>query len=156
MRHQDDLEAYWGIDHKGGDSLKDSKLRIELSATLSWPKYATYKEDYLLRNKAKWSRFNGSRPIFWDMTNVSAVQYSSTSLQHVTHSDYYGENFWKGGVGIQLCGWLLVGLLWGGGVSDSDYNNNEGYLDDQTKFAEKDRVGEDEKLIPFTSILDKG
>ena len=41
-------------------------------------------------------------------------------------------------------------------MSDSDYNNNEGYLDDQTKFSEKDRVGEDEKLIPFTNGLDKG
>ena len=41
-------------------------------------------------------------------------------------------------------------------MSDSDYSNNEGYLEDQTKFAEKDRVGEDEKLIPFTNGLDKG
>ena len=47
-------------------------------------------------------------------------------------------------------------MLWGVGVSDFDYNNNEGYLEDQTNFAEKDRVGEDEKLIPFTNGLDKG
>lgn len=77
-----------GIKHKCGNSLKDSKLRIELSAMLSWPKYATYKEDYSLCNQTKWSRFNGSRPIFWDMTNDSAVQFSSASLQRVTYSDY--------------------------------------------------------------------
>jgi len=49
-----------------------------------------------------------------------------------------------------------VALLWGGGVSDSDYNNKEGYLQEQTGFAENDRVGEDGKLIPFTNGLDKG
>ena len=90
------------------------------------------------------------------MIYVSAVLFSSASLQRATYSDYYGESCWKGGVGVQFCGWLLLGLLWGGGVSDSDYNNNKGYLEDQTKFSEKDRVGEDEKLIPFTNILDKG
>ena len=90
------------------------------------------------------------------MTNLSAVQFSSASLQRATYSDYYGESCWKGGVGVQFCGWLLLGLLWGGGVSDSDYNNNKGYLEGQTKFAEMDRVGEDEKLILSTNGLEKG
>ena len=66
----------------------------------------------------------------------------------------YNENCWKGDVGIQLCGWLVVGLPWGGGVSDSDYNNNEGYLKGQINFAEEDKV--DGRYIPFTNGLDKG
>ena len=49
-----------------------------------------------------------------------------------------------------------MALLWGGGVSDSDYNNKEGYLQERTEFAENDRVGKDGKLIPFTNGLDKG
>ena len=44
----------------------------------------------------------------------------------------------KGSVSIMHCGWLVVGLLWGGGVSDSEYNRKEGYLEAQDRFAEID------------------
>lgn len=125
-----------------------------MASLLSWPKFASYEEDLALRDNTKWSRYNGTRPIFWDMTNVSAVQFSNSDLQRATYSDYYGENCWKGGVGIQLCGWTLVGLLWGGGVSDSEYNSSEGYLQSQITFAENDLV--EGKLITFTNGLDKG
>ena len=73
LRRQEDLHAYWGINHECMNNLKDSKLRIELGALLSWPKYATYEEDLELRDEMKWSRFNGTQPIFWDITNVMAV-----------------------------------------------------------------------------------
>ncbi len=88
------------------------------------------------------------------MTNIFAVQFSDANLQTATFSEYYGKNCWKGGVGIQLCSWILVGLLCRGGVSDLEYNSNEGYLQSQITFAEKDQV--DGKLIPFTNGLDKG
>ena len=39
-------------------------------------------------------------------------------------------------------------------MSDSDYNNKEGYLNRQIEFAEADLV--DGKVIPFTNGLDKG
>ena len=53
-----------------------------------------------------------------------------------------------------LCGWLLVALLWGGGVTDSKYNKKEGYLQEQDKFVEDDLV--DGKKKPFANILDRG
>ena len=153
MHRQEDYTAYWGLNRNQMNAVKDSKLSLELASLLSWPMFASYEEDLALRDNTKWSRYNGTRPIFWDMTNVSAVQFSNSDLQRATHSDYYGENCWKGGVGVQLCGWLLVGLLWGGGVSDSEYNSNKGYLQSQITFAENDQV--EGKLIPFTNGLDK-
>ena len=43
---------------------------------------------------------------------------------------------------------------WGGGVSDSDYNNNSGYLEEQIRFQESDYV--DGLIIKFLNILDRG
>ena len=154
MQRQQDFEATWHINHHEMNDVKDDKLTIELGALLSWPQYASFKEDQYLRDNDKWSRYNGTRPVFWDMTNVPTIRFSDANLQRATFSEYYGMNCWKGGIGIQLCGWIRVGLLWGGGVSDSEYNNLEGYLNDQTTFAENDRV--DGKVIPFTNGLDKG
>ena len=72
----------------------------------------------------------------WDMTNVSAVKFEAAELQRATFSEYYSENCFKGGVGIQLCGWLVAWDLWGGGVSDTDYNALAGYLEVQQRFQE--------------------
>jgi hypothetical protein len=154
MQRSCDYKAYWGINSDYLCLIKDSKNQIELSALLSWPKYASFDEDQSLRDNTKWSRYNGTRPVFWDMTNVSAFAFSDANLQRASFSDYYGENCWKGGVGIQLCGWMRVGLLWGGGVSDSEYNSSEGYLSDQISFAENDRVNG--RVVPFINGLDKG
>ena len=48
--------------------------------------------------------------------------------------------------------------LWPGGVSDSDFNQREGYLEEQRLFQEKDKVFVDgqETVIPFLDIYDKG
>ena len=48
--------------------------------------------------------------------------------------------------------------LWGGGVSDSDYNNNAGYLKDQQEYQETDLVddGKDGTVVKFHNILDRG
>jgi hypothetical protein len=40
----------------------------------------------------------------------------------------------------QLCGWLGTGDLWVGAVSDTHYNEGEGYLERQEEFADKDLV----------------
>ena len=101
-----------------------------MAALCSWPRFASYDEDLKLRDESKWDRYNGYRPIMWDMTNVSAFAFSDASLQRATYSDYYGENCFKGGIFCQLCGWLGNEDLCGGRVSDSDYNNNVGYLKD--------------------------
>ena len=87
---------------------KLTKIRASSMAALrSWTHFASYNEDLKLHDESKWGRYNGYRPIIWDMTNVSAFAFSDASLQRATYSDYYGENCFKGGVFCQLCGWLV-------------------------------------------------
>ena len=90
----------------------------------------------------------------WDMTNIEAYAFSDPDLQRLTYSKYYAMNCFKGGVFTQLCGWIGVGDLWLGAVSDSDYNRREGYLLRQKLFAESELVGG--LYIAFTNIYDKG
>ena len=89
-RRQIDIENAWGIDHQQLNDVKDCKAALELAALLSWPRYASYDEDYSLRerhNTGNWKRYDGYRPIQWDNTNVSAVQFSDASLQRATYTD---------------------------------------------------------------------
>ena len=69
-----DLEHMW--DMKGYrnkmNMIKDSQLAIGMAALLSWPRFATYKEDEVLRNNKKWESHNGYWQVLWDMTNISA------------------------------------------------------------------------------------
>jgi hypothetical protein len=44
--------------------------------------------------------------------------------------------------------------LWGGNVSDSNYNEMAGYLDEQWTFQTEDLV--DGEVVPFTNVYDKG
>ena len=50
------LEHVWDL--KGNrttlNTIKDFKLAINISALLSWSRFATYKEDEALRDKKKW------------------------------------------------------------------------------------------------------
>ena len=148
-----DFEAVWKQCPSELYAVIDSKLAIVAGALQSWPMFPSFEEDHALR-KNKWQHYNGSRAIFWDMTNVSGYQPSDARAQRMTYSEYYGENCLKAGIGIMLCGWLLVAALWGGGVSDTDYNQREGYLDKQDKFAQKDLV--DGEVVTFLNILDRG
>jgi len=122
--------------HQQINDVKDHKFALEMSAMESWPRFASFDEDSSLRKKDKWSRYDGYRPIMWDMTNITTPVFSDASLQRVTYSEYYAENCFKAGIFCQLCGWLGNGNLWGGGVSDSDYNENAGYLKDQEEFQQ--------------------
>ena len=153
-RQHEDMVAYSGIDLHAINKIKDRLLAVERAALDSWSKYVSHAEDLALRNQIKWSRYSNVRAIFHDSTNVPAVQYSDAAAQRMTYSEYYGMCCMKGGVSIMLCGWLLVGLLWGGGVSDSQYNKKEGYLEAQAKFVETDLV--DGKKLTFVNILDRG
>ena len=104
-----DLEKQWGFKGMGIIMrIIDCKLDLELAALLSWPKFATLEEDERLRKKNKWSRYDGQRVIMWDMTNISAVKFEDAALQRGTYSEYYCENCFKGGVGMQLCGFLIA------------------------------------------------
>ena len=120
----------------------------------SWPRFASYEEDTLLRKRSKWGKYDGKRPIMWNMTNVSAFAFTDAALQRATYSHYYGENCFKGGIFAQLCGWLGNEDLWGGAVGDSDYHNDAGYLEEQRRFQESDLV--DGEVIQFLNLLDRG
>ena len=142
-----DLEREWGLEGNRPtvNAIKDCKLAIEMAALQSWPRFATYEEDAALKKKGKWSQYDGQRVIMWDMTNVLVVKFEAAALQQATFSEYYSENCFKGGVGIQLCEWLIAWDLWGGGVSDTDYNARAGYLAVQQQFQEWDLVFDAEK-----------
>jgi hypothetical protein len=91
----------------------------------------------------------------WDDTNIPFCYKPSTALnQRITYSAYYGMNCAKGGVFIQLCGWLGVEELWVGNVSDTHYMEKTPILKQQHEFAKIDLVNG--CYIPFTNILDKG
>jgi hypothetical protein len=94
----------------------------------------------------------------WDMTNVSAYQFTDSNLQRLTYSDYYGECCFKGGVFTQLMGWQGVADLWTGRITDTDYTKREGYLRRQREFQERDKVEKDgvETVLPFLNVHDKG
>ena len=91
--------------------------------------------------------------IFWDNTNVN-MRYKPTeaSLNRRTYSSYYGGNVAKGGVFVQLCGWLGTHSLWVEAVSDTKYLSESGILEMQEEFVETDLTSD----LPFTNIVDKG
>ena len=72
----------------------------------------------------------------------------------ITYSKYYAGNCFKAAIGIQLAGWIITYYMWGGNVSDTDYNKRAGYLDEQANFQNRDKV--EDKLVPFTNVYDKG
>ena len=136
-------------------SIIDQKLDLALACRKSWPAYASFEEDKLLR-KEKWdNKYPNMRVVMWDDTNIPfTFKPSSAQLQKITYSSYYAMNCAKGGVFLQLCGWMGVEELWVGATSDSHYMENTEILKRQKAFAENDKSGGDD--IPFTIILDKG
>ena len=96
------------------------------------------------------------RPIFWDMTSVVCPKPSNAELQRLTWSSYYGSNCFKGGIGLQLCGWIVTHDMWTGCVSDTKYQEESGIFKMQEEFAKTDPVGPDGENLPFTNIFDKG
>mmetsp|Transcript_55395 Transcript_55395/g.117760 ORF Transcript_55395/g.117760 Transcript_55395/m.117760 type:complete len:106 (-) Transcript_55395:496-813(-) len=79
-----DLEAEWGINRCFLVNVKDCKAALEMAALNSWPRFASYAEDMDLRKQSKWGRYDGYRPVMWDMTNISAQAFSDASLQRTT------------------------------------------------------------------------
>jgi hypothetical protein len=135
------------------------KLHLERRIHVLWPKFVSYQEDCLLR-KPKWELKYGERNgvktriIMWDMTGIRSYQFGGAKVQRDTYSKYYAGNCFKGGIFTQLCGWIGVHELWGGNVSDSNYNEKAGYLDEQWAFQNVDLV--DGSVVPFTNVYDKG
>ncbi len=71
----------------------------------------------------------------WDMINIEVFSFSDANIQRLTYSKHYKQNCFKGGVFIQLLGWIGVGELWPGAVSDSDYNRSEGLSGEPDEFC---------------------
>jgi hypothetical protein len=114
-------------------------------------------EDEMLRNP-KWNdQYKGHRVVFWDNTNLDIKgKPSDAEIQAKTFSSYYNGNVAKGGVFLQLCGWQGAYELWMGAVSDTDYMNRSGLLNDQQDFTKKEHEKLCTDVIPFFNILDKG
>jgi hypothetical protein len=151
---QQDMEVAWGIEKKLITQVKDCKAALEMAMLQSWPTFASFEEDKELRNPQKWAKYDKYRVIQWDMTNVPAPKFGAASLYRATYNQYYGENCGKPGIGIQLCGWILLWKLWTGAVEDGTYHSKAGYIAAQKKFQEADLV--DGKVIKFHNILDRG
>ena len=164
------FEMMWGKTHTRVEDLVDMyrvesfkhyyaiiehKLDLVLCCRQSWPTYASFEEDKLLR-KEKWNeKYGETRPVMWDDTNIPfSYQPTNSHNQKITYSSYYAMNCAKGGVFLQLCGWMGVEELWVGATSDSFYMERTNILKRQKEFAESDLV--DGKYVPFLIILDKG
>ena len=94
-----------------------SKLRMILHARKMWPKYASLSEDELLRDE-KWnSKYKGKSLVFWDTTGLKLHTPSNAMLQRLMYSAYYAGNVARGGIFVQLCGWLGTHELYPGAMS---------------------------------------
>ena len=132
-----------------------SKLKIANRARDSWPRYASFEEDFALM-KDKWKKeYKDVRIVMWDDTNVNLTyKPSAADDQRLTYSQYYAGNCAKGGVFLQLCGWTGVEHLWVGATSDTHYQEHTQIFEKQRDFAAKDLVNG--KVIPFTNMVNKG
>lgn len=112
------------------------KKALILKCRSQWPMFVSQEEDEALRNDHWNCTYKGRRVVFWDNTNVD-MRYKPTdaSLNRRTFSSYYGGNVAKGGVFLQLCGWLGVYALWVGAVSDTKYLSESGILEMQQDFV---------------------
>jgi hypothetical protein len=70
----------------------------------------------------------------------------------LTFSSYYGGNVAKAGVFLQLCGWLGGFEPGTGAISDMDYFERGGILEEQEEFQKWDTSS----LLAFINMLDKG
>ena len=150
-----DAAAMYKADESTVKLVFEHKIKMAKECRARWPRYVTYEEDHALAKK-KWSdKFAGKRMVMWDDTNVNfTYQPSGASEQRLTYSQYYAGNCAKGGVFLQLCGWMGVESLWVGATSDSHYQEKTKIFERQDDFAKKDLV--DGKVVPFTNMLDKG
>ena len=94
------------------------------------------------------------------MTNILAYQFENLDTQRATYSNYYGTWYFEGeGVGVQLCGWIVIADLWVGAVSDTDYNKKAGYLKEQQKLQENDLVFDNrdalDRLVVFLILYNR-
>jgi len=132
-----------------------SKLMLVIAARKRWPMYATHEEDNLFHN-AKWSTdFGNTRVIMHNNTNIGLPTASDGDQQRSLFSEYYGECCAKGGVCIQLCGWIRATHLVTGHACDKKTTELTQILPQQQQFQEYDKQNNN-TVLPFLLVLDKG
>ena len=87
-----------------------------------------------------------------DNTNITLVTPSDADKQRSLRSEYYAECCAKGGVSIQMCGWIRALHLFTGGIDDSKYIERSEILKQQQLFQEGDESSNNQ----FINIFDKG
>jgi len=134
--------------------LKDKRQKV-MRAREAWPTFLSHEEDKALRAEKWGENYGDKRVVMHDNTSAPATGSSDASTNRAMHSNYYGGPVAKGGVWCQLSGWIGSSNLWTGAVSDTQYLEECGILEEQRLYAEMDTAsGED--VIPFTNITDKG
>ena len=121
-------------------------MYIILKARRCWPHHATHNQDISLR-KDKWNeRYKKERIVQWDNTNITIDKPGDASMQRSTWNSYYNANCAKGGVYLQLCGWMGVDNLWVESVSDTDYMLKSNIFKRQDSYASDDIENNQQKI----------
>ena len=81
-------------------------------------------------------------------TSVCRCEFVPSNIQRVLWHEL------SEGIGIQFFGWLVSEKPWTGASDDGTYHSDAGYMDEQKKFQESDKV--DGEVIKFRNILDRG
>ena len=127
---------------------------LVVAARKRWPMYATHAEDIMICN-SKWSdNFGNARVIMHDNTNIGLPTASDGDQQQSLYSEYYGECCAKGGVCIQLCGWICATHLVTGDACDIKTTELTKILPQQQQFQEHNKVNN--AVLLFLLVLDKG
>merc|ERR1712032_1206587 len=147
-----DYESEYNLCRNACRMLFRSKLLLAMKARNRWPMYASHEEDCKLR-KEKWNdQFKDKRIIMHDNTNITLVTPYYADKQRSLRSKYNAECCAKGGVSIQMCGWIRALHLFTGGIDDSKYIERSEILKQQQLFQEGDESSNNQ----FINIFDKG
>lgn len=146
----------YGIRKETLIAIFDDKLKMVLQCRESWPAFLSFDEDkkYCDESSSMKKKYEGLRPIFWDITGIHMNKPSDAQMQRLTYSSYYSCNCFKGGIGLQLGGCIRTHDLWTGCVSDTAYQGESDIFPIQKAFCELDLVGAN--VVPFTNVFDKG
>jgi hypothetical protein len=149
-----DARRIYKIHHQRLRKLFDIKLNMVMSTIVLWPWYAYHEEGVHLRSTDWKECYKNKRIIMWDNTNLDFMgKPTDADLQRLTFLLNYNENVAKGGVYLQLGGWLGSCEPWLRAFSDLDYQERSGVLEFQLQFQELDASSAEPR---FTNIVNKG
>lgn len=119
--------------------------------------YAFVGEDTKFRNQETWPTHfaaeKRTRIYMHNNTFVLLMSPTDPDLHNALYSDYYGGCVGKGGVVIQLCGWIRTLPLCTGAIGDqANLSKTETFEEKQKIFSEMDETSDE----PATNVMDKG